>query len=475
MMIPFYFIGSLLIACAILISRNNRLNYFFLAAYPLLLTIFTTYQGFHLDVVQYLFFTTDSLGIIFLSLLTLLSFAAVFHSILYQENRDDPPRIVAIHHSALVMFLTMISGVILANHAGVLWAFLEATTLTGSVLIFHHRDKLALEATWKYVFVCSIGITLAFGGILFLSIASQMTETPNLFFSEIKQYAPEMDPMWLQLCFMLILSGFSVKMGLVPLFNVDIDAKDISPTPVGALFSSALMNAGFISIFRFYDCFSASPIYFWMNRVLMISGVLSIFFAAVYILKVKNFKRLLAYSSLEHAGIVMIALSAGGIGRYAAIFHLILHSLVKSSLFFQMGQVYRVFHSKKVNQVGDYFRLNPWGGMVLLMSFFCITAMPPSGIFISEFLMFKAFIQDGHLGLAIFCFSLLLFIIWQLSVNFFQLLFSKHTGKLPEYPHIRSWESAIQFIFVAAVMVMGLYVPDFLNNLIMQAIQSLPK
>ncbi len=474
-MVLIYFWGALLIAAAIFLSPGKQMNYLFLALYPLWLGAFCIYQVFHLDVPQYLFFTTDSLGLIFLSLLSLLSVAAVFHSILYQENRSDSPRVLAVHHAALVLFLTMISGVILSNHAGVLWAFLEATTLTGSVLIYHHRDPLALEATWKYIFVCSIGIALAFGGILFLSIASQMTETPNLFFSELKRITPEMDPMWLQLCFMLIVSGFSVKMGLVPLFNVDIDAKDVSPTPVGGLFSSALMNAGFISIFRFYECFAGSTIYPWMNRVLMISGVLSLFFAAAYILKVKNLKRMLAYSSLEHAGIVAIALSAGGIGRYAAILHLILHSLVKSSLFFQLGQVYRVFRSKKIGDLGDYFRINPWGGAVLLISFFSITAMPPGGIFISELLAFKAFIQAGHLGVAVFCFFLLLFIIWQLSVTFFRLLFATHSGRLPVQVHIRPWESAIQLVFVAAVILLGIYMPDFLNNLILQAIQFLPK
>lgn len=473
-MVIIYFSGALLIAAGIFFIRNKRLNYLLLGSYPFWLALFNIYQAVNPETVQYRFFKADSLGIIFLTLLTIISFATVFHSILYQETRTDHPRILAIHHAALVLFLTMISGVILANHAGVLWAFLEATTLTGSVLIFHHRDPLTLEATWKYVFVCSIGIALAFGGILFLGIASQAAETPGLFFSQLRETAPAMEPVWLQLSFLLILSGFSVKMSLVPLFNVDIDAKDVSPTPVGGLFSSALMNAGFIAIFRFYECFSGSSIYPWMNRLLMLTGTLSIFFAAVYILKVKNFKRMFAYSSLEHAGIVLIALSAGGVGRYAAIFHLILHALVKSSLFFQLGQVYRVFRSKRVGDTGDYFKLNPWGGTVMLGGFFCITAMPPGGMFISEFLAFKAFIQSGHLWLAAACFILLLFIIWRLSLNFFQLLFAAHTGRLPGHSQVRPYESAFQLIFISAVIALGVHVPEFLNNLILKAIQYLP-
>ncbi len=473
-MLLVYFAGALVLALALFLVRRKRWNYGLLAGYSLWLGGLVTYEAFHLGEVQYTFFMPDSLGILFLAVLAVVGAGAVFHSILYAESRTDDPGVTAVHHSALVLFLTMISGILLANHAGVLWAFLEATTLTGSVLILHHRDQLALEATWKYVFVCSIGIALAFGGILFLSIAAQTVETPSLFFDDLRLMVPAMHPTWLQLCFLLILSGFSVKMSLVPLFNVDIDAKDMSPTPVGGLFSSALMNAGFVAIFRFYDCFATSGILVWMNRVLLITGVLSLFFAAVYLLKVRNFKRLFAYSSVEHAGLVMLALAAGGVGRYAALLHLVLHSLVKSSLFFQLGQVYRVFRSKRVSDVGGYLKLNPMGGTVLVLGFFSITAMPPGGLFFTELLAFRAFFDAGYAWLAVLCFVLLLFIIGALGTHFVRLLFGASQGKPARHAGIRGWESAAQLVFLGVVVGIGLHVPDFLQRLIEQAIQTLP-
>lgn len=190
---------------------------------------------------------------------------------------------------------------------------MEATTLGASVLIYHNRNQDSW-ATWKYLFVCSIGIAIAFAGILFLGLAAHKVGHIDFSFAAIKLEASRLNPVWLQACFLLVLTGFSVKMGLVPLFNVDIDAKDASPSQVGASLSSVLMNAGFVAIYRFYDAFSGTTILPWMNKLLMITGLVSLFFAAAYLLKVKNIKRLFAYSSMEHASLVMIAFSCGGWG-----------------------------------------------------------------------------------------------------------------------------------------------------------------
>ena len=177
------------------------------------------------------------------------------------------------------------------------------------------------------------------------------------------------------------------------MYTAGIDAKDKAPSPAGALFGSVLMNVGFLGIFRFYEIISHTSILPWANKILIISGALSIFVATVYILKVKNFKRLFAYSSVEHMGLIILGLASGGVGYYAAILHVVLHSFAKSTMFFQVGQVYRIYKSKSIYDAGNYFKYNLTGAMVMLIAFFIVTAMPPSGLFISEFMIFRSLFE----------------------------------------------------------------------------------
>lgn len=473
-MVPIYFFGAAVISGALYLNNNRTGLYGLMALYLVLLIGLDGYAWRHYDELLYGYFRADALGLLFLNVLVVLSIAAVIHSLIYAHYRADPPRTLAIHFCALTVFITMMSGVLLSAHVGVLWAFLEATTLAASTLIYFHRHALSLEATWKYLFVCSIGITLAFAGILFLGIATQQAESLDLSLEALRVAAPSMDPVWLQVCFLFILAGFSVKMGLAPLFNVDIDAKDLSPSPIGGLFSSALMNTGFVSIFRFYECFSGTSILPWMNRVLLFTGFISILFAAIYIIRVKRYKRLFAYSSLEHAGLVMLGLASGGVGYFAAIFHLLLHSLAKASLFFQLGQIYRTFRTKRIDDIGGYFKVNPYGSVILILGFLSITAMPPTGLFISEYLTFKAMILSGHLWLAIPTFVLLLFILGALSQHIFSMLFGLPLIAAQRDTTLKPLESATGWLFLGLVVVFGLYLPPFLSDLIGAAIHRLP-
>jgi hydrogenase-4 component F len=205
----------------------------------------------------------------------------------------------------------------------------------------------------------------------------------------------------MKLAFLFIFTGFTAKAGLVPMYTAGIDAKDKAPYPAAALLASVLMNAGFTGIYRFYEITSHTSIYGWTNKIMLISAILSVFVATVYMLRVKNIKRMMAYSGVEHMGLVMLGMAAGGIGYYAAILHLILHSFAKPALFFQFGQIYRTYGSKSVYDIGYYFRYNITGAMVLLFAFFVITAMPPSGMFVSEFLIFKSLFVSGHLWVLI--------------------------------------------------------------------------
>lgn len=420
------------------------------------------------------YFYSDRLGLIFFMVLILVSLISAIHYIAYVNRRGVAPKSVALHNAGTIFFTGAITGVLFASHFGILWAFMEATTLGASVLIYHDRNQESLEATWKYLFVCSIGIAIAFAGILFLGMAAQKAGHIDFSFAAIKAEALQLDQKWLKACFLLILTGFSVKLGLVPLFNVDIDAKDASPSQVGASLSSVLMNAGFIAIYRFYEAFSPTPILSWMNTVLMITGLISLFFAAAYLLKVRNIKRLFAYSSMEHAALVMIAFSCGGIGYFAAVLHLIMHSLAKSSLFFQVSQLHSIYSSKWDDAIGSYLRVNPLGGLVLLLGFLSIIAMPPSGMLITELMMFQALVAKNYWWIAAIILILVLVIIYGLAVRLLGILFLKRPSLTINMRGAVAYESVIQLALILLVFYIGLFRPEFIVKNIELALQVLP-
>lgn len=420
------------------------------------------------------FFFADRLGLIFFTVLVIVSLFSAIHYIKFVAHRNVTASSVALHNAGTIFFTGAIVGVLFTSHFGTLWAFMEATTLGASVLIYHNRNQDSLEATWKYLFICSIGIAIAFAGILFLGLAAHKVGHIDFRFAAVKAEATKLNPTWLQACFLLVLTGFSVKMGLVPLFNVDIDAKDASPSQVGASLSSVLMNAGFVAIFRFYDAFSGTTILPWMNRLLMITGLVSLFFAAAYLLKVKNIKRLFAYSSMEHASLVIIAFSCGGVGYFAAVLHLIMHSLAKSSLFFQVSQMHRIYDTKWDEGIGSYLRINPLGGLVLLLGFLSIIAMPPSGMLITELMMFQALVAKNNWWLAVLVLVLVLVIIYGLAVRLLGVLFLKKPMAKIRISGASPYESILQLGLIIAVFYIGLFRPEFIVYNIELALKVLP-
>jgi hydrogenase-4 component F len=433
------------------------------------------YEYLHINIPELYYFKPDALSILLLITLSIISIPAMYHSYVYLESKQDTPGHTAIYFAAMVMLLTAISAAYLSNHIAVTWIFVELTTLSASALIYHRRNNRTLEGTWKYVFVCAISITLVFVGILFLSFALQQAGADDLSFDILLKKAPELNLFWLRLAFIFIFTGFTAKLGLVPMYTAGIDAKDKAPSPAGALFSSVLMNMGFVAIFRFYIIVSHTSLHSWANHVIIIAAILSVFVATVYMTKVKNIKRMLAYSSIEHMGLVMLGVASGGVGYYAAILHIIFHAFTKSSIFFQMGQIYRIYKSKSIYDAGNYFKYNLTGSMVMLIAFFIVTAMPPSGLFISEFMIFRSLFEANYLPLLIIVMLLLTMIIWAFGKNMFKLIFSPPVDfNERNVEKIKPVESLSQFIFLGLVVYLGLNPPVQFVALIQESIKNLP-
>jgi hydrogenase-4 component F len=474
-MIGFYLLGAFAIAVILFFSRNKVFVYSLVGGFLVLQSLFTVYGCLHSGSTELIYFTYDSLGLILLITLSIIAIPAAIHSHIYIENHHENPQARAIYLAALVLLITAITAGYLSNHIAVTWIFTEITTLSASALIYHHRNKLALEGTWKYVFICAISITFIFIGILFLSLSLQHAGSDDLSYKNLLLKSAELNPMWLRMAFLFIFTGFTAKLGLVPMFTAGIDAKDTAPAPAGALLASVLMNLGFVGIFRFYTVIANTPLLHWAQLVVGSAAFLSLFVATVYMLKVKNIKRMLAYSGIEHMGIVMLGVAAGGIGYYAAVLHIILHAFVKSSLFFQFNQLYRVFQNKSIYHVGNYFKYNATGAMVLLLGFISTTAMPPSGLFVSEFLIFKSIFDTGHIILLIAVLLLLTMIIWSFGKNIFKMLFIPVVGfDESNIEHISPWESVSQFLLLATAVYLGLNPPAIFVQLLKDSVSLLP-
>ena len=474
-MIGIYLISAFVIAGLAAVNRKIIFNNILIILFGFIQIAFTVYAGFHYkeNVLQY--FTFDSLGLLLLVTLTIITVPALFHSYLYIARHNESPQSRAIYFAAIIVLITSITAAYLANHIAVIWIFTEMTTLSASMLIYHHRNKLALEGTWKYVFICAISITFVFIGILFLSLSLQTAGSSDLSFANLLANKDKLNPFWLRLAFLFIFTGFTAKLGLVPMYTAGIDAKDKAPAPAGALLSSVLMNLGFVGIFRFFIIVSQTSIFHWAQLIIFIAAFLSIFVATVYMTKVTNIKRMFAYSSIEHMGIVMIGVAAGGIGYYAAILHIILHSFVKSSLFFQFNQLYRTFQSKSIQYVGNYFKYNPAGAIVLLFAFISATAMPPSGLFVSEFLIFRSLFEGKYILLLIAVLILLTIVIWAFGKNIMKILFLPVQGiDETKIPKISPWESLTQYVLLFTAVWLGLNPPSVFVQMIQDAVKILP-
>lgn len=473
-MFGYYLILSLLIAVATYLNRNPKVRIFLLALFLAAQTTITLYSHFHLNTINFGYFKFDALGVIFMFVLTLLSYTTIYHSYIYLRNRNDSSQRRSIYFAALIILIIAMTCVYLASHLVVMWVFVELTTLSVAILIYHERTPLSLEATWKYVFVCSVGITITFIGIVLLSIALGETETVDFSFIALQQKLLNMNVAWLKLTFLFILVGFSTKMGLFPMHTAAIDAHTAAPPPISAFISTTLMNVGFVSIFRTYSMFAHTSIHSWISQVLLGCGLISIVISAAYLLTAKHLKRMSAYSSIEHMGIAAIGIGSGGLGYLAAIFHMILHSFIKASVFYQIDQFHRHYKTYIITETGNYFNRNLPGAMVFLLVLIGITAMPPSGLFITEFWIFKALFSSSHFIIFVLALIFLSFAIYALAVRFLYILFNQTKDLAPVTQRINPSETWSQYFLLILIFYLGLNPPAVMMNLMREAVSMLP-
>ena len=466
-MISAYFISALLVSGSLFFARTRRSVLLQTAAFLSLQALFLVYIAINKDVTEFSAFTYDSLSILFFGALTVIAFATLYHGASYLD--DENIKQFRLYHIAFVLLCATVSGSYFANNVTVAWILIEATTIGSALLIYHRRTSRALEAAWKYVFVCSVGITVAYLGILFLSIVLKKgTHEASMSYESLQAAVAGGNPLYLKLAFVFILVGYSCKMEYFPLYSIGIDANHAMPAPMSGFFSASMVNLGFVSLFRVCKLFSASGVATWTQNVLLITGAITLLVAAVYMLQVKHYKRLFAYSSVENMGIVLIALSLGRAGYFFAVFHALMHSLVKSTVFYRLSQIGKYYGSYKAENIGDYLRFSRSGSLVLIFCMIGLAAIPPSALFVSELFTLKTLLSDGRYQVFAFGGILICTIVYSLASNILHICYApKPEHRLPpSEPRNDRTAVAVQFILLALFFFMGIYQPDFFTELI---------
>ena len=410
------------------------------------------------------FFTFDQLGSLFYILLAIVAVFIFIHSEAYLK-RDDIKNYRS-YFALLMLLTTAITGVYFANNIAVTWILLETTTLCGAGILYYRRSDITLEATWKYLFVCSTGIAIAYLGILLLCAAAANT---SLNYADLRTLIAEGNPLYLKAAFLLVLTGYSCKMEIFPLYTIGVDANFAAPAPASALLSTGLVNAGFLAIFRVYILFAHTELLGWVQNVMLIIGITSLVVGALFLRRTNNYKRFLSYSTVENMGIVAIGLGVGGAGIWAAVFHVVCHTLIKSSLFLQIAIVRQVYNGYRINRLGDYININKVGAIAMIAGMIAVLAFPPSPLFISELMIMAEALAGGAWWLIVIMVVLLCIVIFTICHRIIKLCYQSNQDELhPSNIDRRLSYSAL--LLLLAALVLGLWQPEFLTSIIDQIV-----
>lgn len=465
-----------IIACIILLFtksiRLNNLVVLFYAALQVFTWISFCLKGNFDDNSNNIFdiyFKVDNLNILFLLLLSVVFLAVAVYNRGFIKSKELQNNDLKYYSMTILIFIFSMTCAILSTNLGLSWVFIEATTLASAYLIYFNKTKHSIEAAWKYVFICSIGIALAFVGIILMSIATGKLN--SLFFADLYANAAIINPLWLKLSFVFILIGIGTKMGLAPMHFWLPDAHAEAPSPISALLSATLLNSAFLIILRVFKLMELSHTDHYAKILLIIMGLLSLFVAAVFIYNINNYKRMLAYSSVENMGIMAIGTAIGGMGLFAALLHMVGHSLIKSSFFLTAGNILEIFKTKKINEISGILKVDGITGWLWILCFAGIMGLPPSPLFISEFLLLKTLISQNHFIIVAIFLVLLTIILFGIAKVIINMSFGEASLQCEDgnAPKLYSSLYIPQIITITVSLLMGIYIPPFLSLLIKNA------
>ncbi|MEW6272290.1 MAG: proton-conducting transporter membrane subunit [Thermodesulfobacteriota bacterium] len=411
----------------------------------------------------------DPVGRLILALVSVLFFLCSLYAPGYLALR--PERSNRVFCTCLLGFLGTTTLMTESHHLGLMWVALEATTLASAPMLYFNRNRRSLEATWKYLLIGSVGIALALLGSLFLAYSAfREGLVTSLLFEDLVRDAPHLSRPWLQSAFVLLFVGYGTKMGLAPMHTWKPDAYGESPGLVGALLAGGLTSCAFLALLRFYQICSAAGEAEFVRQLMVLIGLLSIAVAGVFMARQRDFKRMLAYSSVEHMGILVLGMGIGGAAVFGALLHLVNNGLAKGVLFLSAGNIHRAYGSKLTVSVSGALRRVPVSAALFLGGFFAITGSPPFGPFLSEFTILRAAIDSGQLVVGGLLLALLFVVFVGMGATVLSVVQGEPSKTLAE-DGFRDGPLTVgpAIVFLALVLLLGLYIPPPLDALLRDA------
>ena len=412
----------------------------------------------------------DGLSALVLGVLGLVALITGIYSIGYIGHEywegELTARQVATYYGLFNLFLATMILAVTSNNVIMMWVGIEATTISSVFLVGFYGKRSSLEAAWKYIMICSVGVAFGlFGSILTYSNAAAVISDPAhaILWTEIRNQAVLLDPVLVQLAFIFALVGFGTKTGLFPMHAWLPDAHSEAPSPVSALLSAGLLNCALLVILRYYIITVKVLGTRFPQYLLLGFGVMSVAVAAFFILTQKDIKRKLAYSSVENMGLVTLAIGLGPVGAVAGLFHMINHSIVKALLFCASGNVLLKYGSRDMSVVKGLIKVAPKTGLILAGGLLALSGVPPFSIFLSEFSIITAGIGSGHTVL----FVVLMLLLTVVLAGFVKVISDCVFGQAPA--NVKSGK--LGFLTIAPIatalvlaLVMGVRVPDFVTR-----------
>ncbi|MFA5063576.1 MAG: hydrogenase 4 subunit F [Candidatus Omnitrophota bacterium] len=380
------------------------------------------------------FIYLDALSAFFIFTASVVTFAAALYSIGY-VNKDVKEGVISgrragIYYSLFNLFCFSMFLVPALNNLGMLWVAIEMTTLISAFLVGFYNTKKSVEAAWKYIIICSVGIILALLGTILFSYAFAVSGVAkSLNWTDIAQVAHILDKNILKIAFIFILVGYGTKAGLAPMHTWLPDAHSQAVSPISALLSGVLLKMALYAILRFGFIIIKGVGFEYFGNLMLLLGVISLVISSGFVLVQKDLKRLLAYSSIEHVGIISIGFGLGApLGFIGALLHIFNHAVTKSLMFFTAADAISVYKKHNINAIRGVMKALPFAGVMMLLGVFALTGFPPFSIFISEILIIIAAFLNGSYfvaGLLLICLGI---VFGAFIYHFGKMLF----GNLPK-------------------------------------------
>lgn len=422
-------------------------------------------------------FLIDSLSVIILDIVTAIYFLTCVYAIGYLQDEIRHGEIgeekLRLYYMLLYVFLFAMVLALTVSNIGILWVAIEATTLASAFLVGFQNNHNSLEAAWKYIIICSVGIAITLVGIIFLHLSSVdvIQSGDALKWNVLLAESKNLNEPVLRFAFLFIVVGFGTKAGLAPMHTWLPDAHSQAPSPVSALLSGVLLNSAMYAIVRcltIVNTNSGDSVY--TSRIMIGFGLLSVATAAIFILSQKDYKRLLAYSSIEHMGIIAMAIGLfTPLSIFAGLLHMMNHSLTKTMLFLSSGNILQKYNAREISKISGLLKVLPITGPIFLLGLLAISGTPPFSVFGSEVNVFISIFDAGHPWLGILLILLLAVIFAGIAATLFKIFFGDcDNGEIQAGETNLPGDLAMGILLVV-IVVTGIYLPDGLKDLFISA------